>query len=139
VSLKRVSLGEHLIRPADPVTGQPDESAAPIVSEEYEIQAQGPAAAKALLGEMKDFAQASLQQAYNREQKFGVEELSDPNGQPIRLLGTEVEKYKARGYGRKALRLAFQVDGFGGMKRDGVRRAKYIYRDGVRKTVYEEA
>lgn len=122
----------------DPETGESLENEAPIVSEQYERTADNPRDVKALLGEMKDWGQISLQQAWNRERKYGTEDLSNGVGNPVRVLGNQVERYRASGYGQKALKATFAVNGFGGMKRDGLRKAKYVYRGGVRETVYEQ-
>lgn len=121
----------------DPETGESLENEAPIVSEEYERTATGDDAV-ALLGEMKDWGQASLQQAWNRENRYGTETLSDPNGRPIKLLGTEVDRYREKGYGQKGLRPTFTVNGFGGMKRSGLRHFKVRYSNGMREVLLEE-
>lgn len=124
MSLKQVDLGRKLAFQEDPDTGESREDLPPVVSEEYEIQAEGPAACRALMGEMKDWAQVSLQQAYNREQKYGAGDLTDPNGRPVRILGNQEELYRARGYGQKTNRVSFRMNGFSGLRKEGIRKYK---------------
>lgn len=107
----------------DPNTGESLEHLPPVVSEQYERSASGPDV-QSLLGEMRSWGQESLQQAYNREQKYGTEELSNGVGAPVKVLGNQVERYKAAGFGQKALSLTFQMNGFSGLQREGIQRYK---------------
>jgi hypothetical protein len=132
-----VVLGKEYRHREDPETGLPLEHEPPVESEIYEIRAKGAKACQALKGEMKDSSQTVMQQAYNRDRKYGVEVLSDPNGKPVPVLGTEVDRYRAAGYGVKGLKTVMRVNGFGGMQREGIRRQRIgrhftetWYRDG---------
>jgi hypothetical protein len=86
----------------DPETGEDRNDLPAVPTTEYEYKAEGRAASLALMGQMKDWAQTSLQQAYNRERKYGVEALTNDLGNPVRVLGNQVDQYRARGFGQKA-------------------------------------
>lgn len=129
---------KEMRQPQDPETGLYDASGQPEWQDMEEVKATGDDV-PALLGMMKDSAQASLQQAYNREQKFGVIELPDPDGNPVRLLGNEEEKYRAKGYGQSKMTTTFLVQGFGKMRSEGIRKQTIRYRKGESEVIYEEA
>lgn len=137
MSIERVHLGKELRHQEDPKTGLPMEHEPLVETEVYEDRATG-GDVQALLGEMREASQVHLQQAYNREQAFGVAEISDPDGRPVRVLGNEIEAYEKRGFNRAALKATFRINGFGGMKREGLKRVKIRYRNGIREVIREE-
>ena len=120
----------------DPETGEPLMDEPPVEKEMFELRADGKdvGALDEMIGDVGDI---HAQQAYNREKKYGVAVLSDPNGNPVRVLENEVGQYEANGFNKKALKSTFRANGWGGMARDGIRRyvrhatfTETWYRDG---------
>lgn len=137
MSLEVVDLGKEYRHKEDPETGLPLESEPLEERSITEIRATGKDV-EALRGEMKESAQVTAHQAWNRRQMFGEETLSSPLGKRVAVEGSLVEQYKRKGYGRMATRPTFTVNGFGGMKRAGLHRARYRYSGGVCETILEE-
>lgn len=120
----------------DPETGEPDMEQPPVEKELFEFKADGKDV-PALTEMMGDVGDVHMQQAYNRERKYGVAVCSDPNGTPVRVLQTEVADLEKNGFNQRALKSTFRVSGFGMMQKLGIRRQRigpgYIetwYRDG---------
>ena len=134
----KVKKWKEMRQPLDPETGLYDGGGKPEWEEFEEVSATGNDC-QALVGEMKEWSQTAQQQAWNREQKFGVAEIPDPDGNPVRVLGNEVEKYRAKGYCQKSKKTSFSVRGFGKMKSEGLRRQRIRYHKGEREIVYEES
>ncbi len=120
----------------DPETGEPLMQEPPVEKELFELKADGKdvGALDEMLGDVGDI---HAQQAYNRERKYGVAVCSDPNGNAVRVLQTEVADLEANGYNQRALKSTFRISGFGQMQAQGIRKQhiapSYIetwYRDG---------
>lgn len=132
-----VTTFREMRQPTDPETGLYDAGGKPEWKDFEDVKATGKDV-PALLGMMKDSAQASLHQGWNREQKFGALDISDPDGRKVRILGNEEEKYRAKGYGQRPLTSSFSVQGFGKMRSEGLRKQKIRYSNGEREITYEE-
>lgn len=135
--LEVLDLGKTLRHKEDPTTGLPLENEPLEESTGTEIRATGKDV-RALFGEMRESAQITAHQAWNRRQLNGEEVLSSPLGKRVAVEGSLVDQYKRKGYGRLATKPMFVVNGFGGMKRAGLHRARYRYSGGVCETLLEE-
>lgn len=124
----------------DPETGERLEHEPMVEKEHFELKADGKDVG-ALDEMMEGVGDVHAQQAFNRERKHGVAVCSDPNGNPVRVLQTEVSDLEANGYNRAALKSTFRVNvpWEGSMRRLGIRKQKIgngwvetWYRDGRR-------
>ena len=122
----------------DPATGQYVPGSRPEFSEFTEVKATGKDVA-ALLGEMKESSQATLQQAWNLDQSVGVVDLPDPDGRTVRIRADQFQEYRARGYGQRSMKTSFSVQGFGQMRKQNVLKQRVTYSGGSRKvwTLYK--
>lgn len=119
----------------DPETGEPLMDLPPVEKELFELKADGKDVG-ALSEMMGDVGDIHAQQAYNRERKYGVAEVSDPNGNPVRVLQNEVAQYESQGFNQRALKSTFRVNGRGQMQREGIRR--FVMHPGYTETWYRD-
>lgn len=131
------SLGKELRHKLDPDTGMPLEYEPPEWQEQVEVRASGKDV-HALRGVFKESSLRSMHQAENFRKKGGSELLPSPDGKMVEVPGFLVENYRSMGFGKVASKPSFRMSGFGGMKRDGFTRCRYVYRDGERVTLKEE-
>lgn len=131
------SLGKELRHKLDPDTGMPLEFEPPEWQEQVEVRASGKDV-DALRGVFKESSQRALHQAHNFRQKAGSERLPSPDGKMVEVPGFLVDNYRSMGFGKVASKPSFRMSGFGGMKREGLRRCRYVYRNGERITLMEE-
>lgn len=137
MALEVLNLGKQLRHKEDPETGLPLEREPLEWTEITETRATGKDV-EALKGQMREAGLVGMQQAHNRRQKYGVETLSTPNGQPLEVPAPLIDTYRQRGFGQAALKTSFRVDGFGGMKALGLRRITIRYHNGAREITREE-
>ena len=131
------SLGKELRHKTDPETGMPLDREPPEWQEQLEVRASGKDV-DALRGAFKESSQRAMHQAENWRKKAGSERLPSPDGKMVEVPGFLVDSFRSQGFGRVSVRPTFTVRGFGGMKREGLRRARYVYRNGERITLMEE-
>jgi hypothetical protein len=110
----------------DSVTGEYIAGSRPEQSEFTEVKASGKDVS-ALLGAMKESSQTTLHQAWNRDQKHGVMDISDPAGKVVRIRANQEKEYRARGYGQKSTKASFSVQGFGRMRKESVLKQRVTY------------
>ena len=131
------SLGKELRHKLDPETGRSLDREPPEWQDQVEVRATGKDV-QALRGVFKDSSQKQLHQAHNFRNAEGSERLPSPDGKMFEIPGFLVDNYKSMGFGKRATRPSFSMSGFGGMKKEGFTRCKYVYRDGQRVTLMEE-
>jgi hypothetical protein len=100
---------------------------------QWEIRAHGKKYVQELRGIFKESAPQMAHEQWLEWNKIGDEKITRPDGSVDTVRADKVDMYRQHpGFCVTATRPVFEVDGFGGMKREGISRMRIRYSNGTR-------